>query len=149
MYVRGLTVALALAALCASSACNDGGNRNHITGPAPLPVAPGEGGSQPPADDGTVPGPAPLPSPVPPERGPNHPGPLPEPPESASCRHSAAQWAIGERASQELLEQARVAAGAKIARFLRPDDVTTLEYAAWRLNLRLDDKDMVRSVVCG
>lgn len=68
------------------------------------------------------------------------------------CRHRlrlSAQWAIGEAKSDALLERARVAAGAGSARFLRPNEPVTLEYVGSRLNLGLDLRDLVRTVVCG
>ena len=71
------------------------------------------------------------------------------PPTSAECEVSRAQWAIGQKASDDLLERARVDAGAKTARFLRPNQAVTLEYAAWRLNLGLDEQDVVKTVSCG
>jgi hypothetical protein len=68
---------------------------------------------------------------------------------SQSCDAGKAQWAIGQRATDELLEQARAAAGARTARFLRPDQPITREYFGWRLNLGLNEHDVVRSVNCG
>lgn len=56
---------------------------------------------------------------------------------------------VGQPAGTDLLERARVAAGAKSARFLRLDDSVTLEYTASRLNLTLTAHNAVRSVVCG
>ena len=75
----------------------------------------------------------------------------PTPPQAAtaSCDAAKAQWAIGERASAELLERARVAAAAGSARFLRPNEPVTMEYLGSRLNLALDAKDVVRTVGCG
>jgi hypothetical protein len=73
----------------------------------------------------------------------------PTPPLSVTCDASAAKWAIGEPASDDLLERARVAAGARLARFLRPNQPITLEYLGWRLNLGLDTEDIVKGVVCG
>jgi hypothetical protein len=75
--------------------------------------------------------------------------PLPPPAATASCDPAKAQWAIGERATPELLEQARVAAAAGSARYLRPNEPVTMEYLASRLNLVLDVKDVVRTVGCG
>ena len=60
-----------------------------------------------------------------------------------------AQWAVGQPASDELLERARVAADAGSARFLRPNQPVTMEYLGSRLNLGLDARDVVYSVVCG
>jgi len=73
----------------------------------------------------------------------------PPPPTSGSCDASKAQWAVGQRASNDLLERARNAAGAGTARFLRPDQPITMEYSAGRLNLGLDKRDVVIAVTCG
>ncbi|HEU4689364.1 MAG TPA: I78 family peptidase inhibitor [Vicinamibacterales bacterium] len=70
-------------------------------------------------------------------------------PPQSECEVSRAQWAIGQKASDDLLERARRDAGAKTARFLRPNQAVTLEYAAWRLNLGLDEQDVVKNVSCG
>ena len=77
---------------------------------------------------------------------PPNPGP---PPATGTCVVDQARWAIGRPASQTLLERARVDATASIARFIRPDDVITLEFSAGRLNLYLNEHDVVRDVVCG
>lgn len=60
-----------------------------------------------------------------------------------------AQFAMGQAASDTLLERARVAAGAGIARYLRPGQPVTLEFNAVRLNLGLDERDRVNSISCG
>jgi hypothetical protein len=79
-------------------------------------------------------------------------GPLPPTaplPPAGSCDASKAQFALGERASQELLDRARVAAGARDARFIRPNEAITLEFLPTRLNLNLNTKDVVHSLYCG
>lgn len=65
------------------------------------------------------------------------------------CEATAAEFALGKKASPELLEQARKKAGAQNARFLKPDDMITLEYRSDRLNLNTDQKLMVTRVNCG
>ena len=81
-------------------------------------------------------------------RGPLPPSP-PAPPTSATCDATKVQWAIGEKASADLLERARVGAGAASARFVRPDEAITLEFLASRLTVGLDRKDIVTAVTCG
>jgi Peptidase inhibitor I78 family len=76
-------------------------------------------------------------------------GQPPSPPTSGTCDPAGAKWAIGERASNDLLERARVAAKAGLARFLRPNERITMEYSSARLNLGLDEQDVVRAVTCG
>jgi hypothetical protein len=61
----------------------------------------------------------------------------------------AAHFAIGQPATNDLLDRARVAAGASTARFLRPNQVVTLEYLDSRLNLHLDARDIVTGTNCG
>lgn len=102
--------------------------------------------------DGTA-----MPSPIrdgngnatsPPRPGPTPPAPQP-PLTPVICDAGRAQFALGQRASDELLERARLAAGAATARFIRPDEAVTLEFLGSRLNLGLDARDVVRAVSCG
>ena len=81
-------------------------------------------------------------------RPPQPPRPDP-PPATGTCVADLAQWAVGRAASAALLERARVDATASIARFIRPNEAITMEYSPARLNLYLDERDIVRSVVCG
>lgn len=65
------------------------------------------------------------------------------------CDAQAAAFVIGKKASSELLEQARVKAGAQNARILGSHDVMTLEYRSDRLNLNADDNAIITRVNCG
>ena len=65
------------------------------------------------------------------------------------CESQAAQFAIGQKASPQLLEQARTRAGAQNARILKPNDMITLEYRSDRLNLSTDDNLVITRVNCG
>jgi PBP1b-binding outer membrane lipoprotein LpoB len=68
---------------------------------------------------------------------------------SGRCNAAAAEFAIGQQASAELLEQARVKSGAQNARVLKPSDMVTLEYRSDRLNLNADDRSIITRVNCG
>jgi hypothetical protein len=81
-------------------------------------------------------------------RSPQPPRPDP-PPATGTCVADAAQFAIGRPASAALLERARLAATASIARFIRPNEAITLEYSGARLNLYLNGRDVVQGVTCG
>jgi len=59
------------------------------------------------------------------------------------------QFAIGNPASHELLERARVAAHAASARYLRPNEAVTMEFLGSRLNLKLTREGIVLSAYCG
>ncbi|MBT9303751.1 MULTISPECIES: I78 family peptidase inhibitor [Pseudomonas] len=65
------------------------------------------------------------------------------------CEAKAAQFTIGQKASPQLLEQARTRAGAQNARILKPNDMITLEYRSDRLNLNTDDNLVITRVNCG
>ncbi len=81
-------------------------------------------------------------------RPPQSPGPSP-PPATGNCAADQARSAVGRPGTSDLLEQARVAAGAGLARFIRPNQAITLEYSGARLNLYLDGRDVVSAAVCG
>jgi len=70
-------------------------------------------------------------------------------PTMQACNADAAKDAVGKQATDDVVEQARVAAGAAIARALRPDMVITMEYRGDRLNLRTDTDGKVVGVSCG
>ena len=81
-------------------------------------------------------------------------GPVPptQPPlvsPSSGCDASKAHFAIAAPATNAVLEQARVAAQAASARFLRPHEPITTEYLPSRLNLGLDQRDRVSWAYCG
>ncbi len=65
------------------------------------------------------------------------------------CESKAAEFTIGQKASPQLLEQARARAGAQNARILKPNDMITLEYRSDRLNLNADDNLVITRVNCG
>jgi hypothetical protein len=56
---------------------------------------------------------------------------------------------VGQKATPELVEQARAKAGAKDVRLLKPTDMVTLEYRSDRLNLNADDNAVITRVNCG
>ncbi|MDQ0741275.1 I78 family peptidase inhibitor [Pseudomonas sp. W4I3] len=65
------------------------------------------------------------------------------------CESKAAEFTIGQKASPQLLEQARARSGAQNARILKPNDMITLEYRSDRLNLNTDDNLVITRVNCG
>ena len=81
-------------------------------------------------------------------RPPQPPRPDP-PPLQGTCVADLARWAVGQPASATLLERARVASTASVARFIRPDEAITMEYSPARLNLYLNAREIVSTVVCG
>lgn len=69
-------------------------------------------------------------------------------PQSA-CNAEAARIVIGQLATAEVVEQARVAAGAQVVRTLVPGQIVTMEYLAGRLNIDVDAGNVVTNVRCG
>ncbi len=65
-----------------------------------------------------------------------------------TCNADSVENIVGQKFSPGLLDTARQRAQAKLARALRPTDVITMEYNPQRLNLRLDEQDIVISVNC-
>jgi hypothetical protein len=84
-------------------------------------------------------------SPVPPNAKTG--GPLP--PMREPCSADAAQSLIGRKASAEVIEQARIAARAEVARVLKPGQMVTMEYRAGRLNVDVDEAGVITGVRCG
>jgi hypothetical protein len=128
MRFRDAVFAAALAVGCVSAGC---ATAERITGPSSIDTSNAAGSSQ-----GA-------------ERRPSPPDPPAVPPPSGTCDADKARWTAGEPASDDVLERARQAAGAGTARFLRPNEPVTTEYLDSRLNLWLDERDVVRSVNCG
>ena len=69
--------------------------------------------------------------------------------ELATCYADAANGFIGQAATAAVVEQARVAAGAAVARTLSPGEVVTMEFRGDRLNLMVDEANVVTGVRCG
>lgn len=73
----------------------------------------------------------------------------PMPPDRMSCNAEAAKSAIGKEATPQVVEQARIDAGAQIARVLRPGQVVTMEYHDSRLNIDVNDRNAIIGLRCG
>lgn len=70
-------------------------------------------------------------------------------PAAQACNADAASDAVGKAATPDVVEQARRASGAAVARVLHPGEVVTMEYRADRLNLEVDAGNVVVAVRCG
>ena len=71
------------------------------------------------------------------------------PPFPPRCDPSAAQGVIGLPVDAGVIEKARAAAGADMARAVRADQVGVQDFRAGRLNLYLDAQRRVARVGCG
>lgn len=143
------TLLIALAATAALAGC---GRRDSADDAAPAETtapAPEEGS----APAGTAPG----------EAAPAEPAAMPAPAEDSAgitaepeagagpgaCDAEPVQRFVGELYTPELGEEARVAAGARVARALRPGEVVTMEFSADRLSLTLDESGRIARAACG
>lgn len=71
------------------------------------------------------------------------------PPPVGNCDASQVQGLVGQPFNEALLEQAKQDAAATQVRVLKPDTVTTMEFFGERLNLEVDEKNVVSDVRCG
>lgn len=78
--------------------------------------------------------------------------PAPPPPPQFGpqrCDVAAVGWAVGRRASADVVERATLAAGARTARVLEPGEVTTMEFDARRLTILVNDAGRIADLRCG
>ncbi|AZS79915.1 MULTISPECIES: I78 family peptidase inhibitor [Achromobacter] len=68
---------------------------------------------------------------------------------SKTCDAAALQSQIGQKATTSSMEDLRTRSGSTTARILRPGQLVTMEYNATRLNLIVDDKDVMTAIRCG
>lgn len=72
-----------------------------------------------------------------------------EAPPVGNCDATQAQGLVGQTYSDALGAQAQQDASARDLRVLRPNDMTTMEFVGERLNVELDDGNVVTGVRCG
>ena len=66
-----------------------------------------------------------------------------------SCDPGKARWMIGQVPTPERLKRGAADAGAEVARYLRHDEIVTMEYHPSRLNVDLDEHGIIRAVRSG
>jgi len=69
--------------------------------------------------------------------------------EGDGCNAEPVQNLVGDVYTPELGEQARVTAGARVERALRPGQIVTMEFRSDRLSFTLDEKGRISQVSCG
>jgi len=83
------------------------------------------------------------------ENAPPHPATYAAPEPAATCNADAAHDAVGKQATDEVVEKARVAAGAATTRVIHPNQPVTMDYRGDRLNVQVDAKDKIVGTSCG
>jgi hypothetical protein len=69
--------------------------------------------------------------------------------DAMQCDAGRAQWMIGEQPTEELLARGAADAGAQVSRYIRHDEMVTMEYHPSRLNVDLGEDGLIRAVRCG
>lgn len=81
------------------------------------------------------------------------PGPEPAPPprvaDADACGAERVQDRIGRAYDAALGEAIRAESGAASMRVVRPGEAVTLDYRPDRLNVRLDEDDVIAEIACG
>lgn len=68
---------------------------------------------------------------------------------NATCSATLANYLVGTPYSADAVEKARLASGSKTVRVIRPGTAVTMDFREDRLNVDLDEKDVVTRVHCG
>lgn len=67
----------------------------------------------------------------------------------SNCNADAVQGMLGQFASAELIEQTRSQASAKQARVLAPGDAATMDFNPQRVNIHIDEAEVIQLISCG
>ncbi len=65
-----------------------------------------------------------------------------------TCNADAVKWAIGQTATDEVVERARRESGARVVRVIPPGLALTQEFMFGRLNINVDRLNVIQSVSC-
>lgn len=76
--------------------------------------------------------------------------PMSDPNPPLGCNADAAKPnAIGKVATTDVVDRARRDAGAQMARVLKPGQMVTMEYREGRLNIDVDEANVITNLRCG
>ena len=75
--------------------------------------------------------------------------PEPAPPMAAACDASKVQSAVGQIASQDVVDKVVQDSGSSTSRVLKPGQPMTMDYREDRVNIHVDDKNTITEVKCG
>jgi hypothetical protein len=68
---------------------------------------------------------------------------------TGDCTVEQVQGLLGQTASAELIEQLQRQANAKTLRVLAPGDAATMDYNPQRLNIDIDESEVIIRLTCG
>ena len=69
--------------------------------------------------------------------------------DTEACGAGAVATFVGEPATDAIKTQIRERSGAETVRFLKPDDIVTMEFRGERLTVSVDEKNVIRRIACG
>ncbi|MGE6608227.1 I78 family peptidase inhibitor [Halomonas sp. NPDC076908] len=69
--------------------------------------------------------------------------------QAVACDLDAIQYAIGEQFDEANVPQLQSDSSARQVRVLRPGDMATMDHRPDRLNIHLDDQDVINDLRCG
>ncbi len=73
----------------------------------------------------------------------------PMPPSRMTCNADAAQWAVGQQATTDVIERVRSDSHSRVVRVLHPGQMVTMEFSPERVDIRVDEQDAILAVTCG
>jgi hypothetical protein len=75
--------------------------------------------------------------------------PQPSPPYTGQCDASKGKWASGKSATAEVVEQIRIQTNSQVARVIRPGQPVTMDYNVARVNINVNEHNVINVVTCG
>ena len=73
----------------------------------------------------------------------------PMPPQQMTCVPGGAQWALGQRASADVIARVKADSDASVVRMIRPGEMLTADFSGVRVNIRMDGETRILAVTCG
>ncbi len=67
----------------------------------------------------------------------------------AACDASTVQDAIGKPATTDTIERVRVDSRSRVVRVIHPGQVITMDFSTERVDVRVDDNNVILAVTCG
>lgn len=66
-----------------------------------------------------------------------------------TCKVDGLEWAVGKKATQEVMARIWRDSGSGLIRPIAPDQAVTRDYRADRINVHIDDDNVIGGVDCG
>lgn len=144
--LRRVALPIAVALMLSLGACESTSDTG-VSEPGPPPVNKDAAASSPPSSGVSADAPPPVvdPAPMPP------PSSSMSPPMAGTmtCDDSKGQTAVGQTATQSMVDKVIADTGSRTARVIKPGQAVTMDYSDERVNIHVDAKNVITSVKCG